>query len=279
LETFFYNKRLKVKQSTKKPLYIFLTVILLLAGKESLANQKCVSGKIDLWAKATFATTGDTLIINGQSVKLISIRAPSIEKKQKFFQSGQPLSKLSQTQLNKIIANNNLKVGLEFDKNIRNAFGKQQAHAFLEDGRSVQQLLLQSGLVLFAPTDKNDKNIECYRKTEQIARQKNRMLWSLTAKIPQLRYPIAESKSLTTSDIGYRIIRGKVASVSRSKRNIIINLDTTGIRIIKKFWKNFNYRKLQSLKGKVIEIRGYAVQFRRGMYVNITSPYAIDLLP
>ncbi|HHT00567.1 MAG TPA: thermonuclease family protein, partial [Thiomicrospira sp.] len=68
-----------------------------------------------LWTKAEYALSGDTLVINKQVVRLIGIHAPKIAKEQKFNNTGEPLAKESQTFLNKLLANNNLEIGIEFD--------------------------------------------------------------------------------------------------------------------------------------------------------------------
>ena len=239
---------------------------------------ECKMPEIDHWAKATFATRGDTLIVQGQLIRLIGVVAPEIEKKQKLLQPGQPLAQVSQTFLNKLIANNEMEVGLVYDEQKRDNAGRTLAHVFFKDGSNATTRILEAGLGIAEATPPNTQFMNCYFAAEQTARNQGIALWGIAKKMPQLHYPIAESTTLYPNDIGYRIIRGKVVKVDKSSTNIIINMDTTGIRVPKKYWKYFDYGDIQDLMDKTIEVRGYAFQYRRAMFMSIESPDDIDLL-
>lgn len=242
------------------------------------ANDDCQMPEIALWHKATFATRGDSIIVKGQLIRLIGVIAPEIEKKNKLLQPGQPLALESQTFLNQLLANNEMEVGLVYDEKIRDSTGRTLAHVFLRDGRNLTTEVLAAGMGLAASNPANSRFASCYFAAEQRARDKKAALWSLEDPEGQFNYPLAESSQLNPEDIGYRIIRGKVALIEKSSTNIIINLDTTGIRIPLKAWDNFDYNAIMSLRDKVIEVRGYGFQYRRAMFVSIESPNDIDLL-
>ncbi|WP_237261749.1 thermonuclease family protein [Thiomicrorhabdus immobilis] len=230
-----------------------------------------------LWTKAEYAITGDTIVINNQRVRLAGIYAPQIEKKQKWHTPGEPLAKESQTFLNKLLANNDLEVGVEFDKTRLDNRNRQLAHLFFKDGTSIQQKMLESGYAIGRTTYGNLKHAKCYYQAEQKARDGGYQLWDFLAKNPDRHFPLAESTTLTSEDEGYRIIRGKVVKVDKSSSNYIINMDTTGIRVQKKYWDNFDYNKLEALDGQTIEVRGYAYLYKGAMYMLIENPYAINL--
>lgn len=242
----------------------------------SADNQTCkVDTKKLLWTKAKYAVTGDTLVINNQKVRLAGIYAPQIEKKQKFHTPGEPLAKAAQTFLNKILANNDLEVGVEFDTTRIDNRNRQLVHLFLRDGTSVQQQILQSGYALNWTTYNNLKHATCYYQAEEKARKGGYQLWDFLAKNPDRHFPLADSSKLTSDDEGFRIIKGKIVKVEKSSTNYIINMDTTGIRVPKKHWDKFDYSKLKALEGKTIEVRGYAYLYKGAMYIIIDHPYAI----
>ena len=241
----------------------------------------CAPKKIDVWVKASFALSGDTIIIQNKQYRLIGVEAPQIEKKQKFYTTGQPLAKESQANLNTILANHNLNVGVEYDQKRSDEFYRTYVHLYVKEGDKIvnlQKLVLESGLALAQSEPPNELHQQCYYQAEKDARQNKVALWSLAEKRPDLNYPIAPSSNITTDDEGYHIYRGKIVKVDKSSNNYILNMDTTGIRIREADWDRFNYDELEKLEGKVIEARGFGFLFQGAMFVKIHTPYAIDRL-
>jgi endonuclease YncB( thermonuclease family) len=117
----------------------------LLSWSTFAAEDSCAAEKIDIWTKATYATNGSNLIIQGKRVRLNGVYAPQIERKQKFHTPGEPLAQEAQTFLNKLLANNDLEVGVEYDTTKVDKFGRQLVHLFLKDGTNIQQKILESG--------------------------------------------------------------------------------------------------------------------------------------
>jgi len=229
-----------------------------------------------LWTKAKYAISGDTLVINDQIVRLIGIHAPKIAKEQKFNSSGEPLAKESKTFLNKLLANNDLEIGVEFDTTRLDNRNRQLVHLFLKDGTSVQQKILENGFAVNRTMYNNLKHAKCYYQAEQKARKGGYQLWDYLAKHPESHFPLVDSSKLNTQDTGFRIIRGKILKVEKSSSNYILNMDTTGIRIPKEYWDRFDYQQLEALEGQTIEVRGYAYLYNRVMYMIIKEPYAFS---
>ncbi|NPA71419.1 MAG: thermonuclease family protein [Gammaproteobacteria bacterium] len=242
--------------------------------EKTLCNQQ----NIDLWAHATYAKNGNTLIIQGKTVRLIGVHAPLTDRKQKFNNPGEPLSKEAQTFLNKLLANNDLEVGVEYDTTKVDKFGRQLVHLFLRDGTNIQEAIIKAGFGLNYPAGDNNKYAQCYFAAEKVAREGQFQLWDYLEKHPDSHFPLAQSSQLTSQDTGFRIIRGKVEKVMKSSSNYIINMDTTGIRIPKRHWHRFNYRELKALKGKTIEVRGQAFLHKGVMFMIIDTPNSIDAL-
>ncbi len=229
------------------------------------------------WVKATYAQSGDTVLIQGARFKLVGIYAPQVPRPQKFNTPGQPLTKESQTFLNKLLANNDMRVGVEYDTTQVDKFNRQLAHLFLKDGTNIQQKMIESGFAVAYTTSDNTLHQQCYFEAEQRARSNQYQLWDLAEKNPELHFPLVNSSDLRKSDDGFRIIRGKVERVEQSSTNFIINLDTTGIRIPKRHWDKFDFSALKALKGQEIEVRGTAFFYKGAMFVVIDHPNAINL--
>lgn len=242
-----------------------------------LANL-CGPQNIDNWTQARIAQAGNILIIDNRQYVLAGVHSPEMGNPNNRTDPARPLSREAQTFLNRILAQNDRKVGIEFDESSMDGFGRAVAHLFLEDGTNINQRVLENGLGMAVSNPPNLRYQACYFQAEQNARAANRGLWRLTSSAPELKYPIALSSQLSDMDFGFRIIRGEVRSVSRSRNNYIINLDTTGIRVQREFWPNFDYAEIEKLKGQTIEVRGHAFAHQGAMYVVIQHPNMIDKL-
>ncbi len=255
---------------------LLLSISIISVAHASVTQQDCSSKNVELWTKATYATSGSDLVILGKRVRLIGLYSPQREKKQKFNTPAQPLAKEAQLFLNKLLANHDLDVGVEYDTTKIDDFGRQLVHLYLKDGTSVQQKILESGFAINRPAYNNNKYAKCYFEAEQKAREGQFQLWDYLAKHPESHFPLVKSSDLTTQDKGYRIIQGKVVKVMKSATFYIINMDTTGIRIPKRYWDRFDFNKIKQLKGKTIEVRGLAYLYNGVMFMVIEEPNAID---
>jgi len=259
---------------------LFLGLLLTTCASTAQADD-CAPQKIDVWVKASFALSGDIVNIQNQKYRLIGVEAPQIEIKTKFNTQGQPLAKASQKNLNRLLANHNTEVSVEYDAARLDNFNRPYAHLFVKQGEQVvnlQKLVLESGYARAKSTPPNNLHQKCYYQAEAKARKNQIGIWSLQQDNPQLNYPIAESSKLDSKTVGYHIYRGKIIKVMKTGNNYILNMDTTGIRIRKEDWDKFDYNAIKALEGKVIEARGFGFLYQRAMYVKVHSPFAIDLL-
>lgn len=272
-----------------KPLQIWpLAFLLALLSIPVLAAENCQNLMPDkselIWVDAEFAITGDTIIVQNQKTRLIGLNAPKKEEKEKFNTSGEPLAEESQTYLNKLLANHNLKIGILYDQTQTDEFNRQLVHAFFEDGKSVQIEMLKAGFAIYRPELDNNRFANCYIDAEQSARNGGYQLWDLLEKQPDLNYPLIESSEIYAEDEGYRIIRGEIVLSQQGKKYFFLkdyyqmNMDTLGIRIPVKSQSKFDTTKLKALKGQQIEVRGLVYHYKGAMYMVIHSPLAINVL-
>ena len=263
--------------------HTILTILLFLVSFGIGANQTedCQPKKIEQWVTASFASSGDTIIIQNKKFKLIGVNAPRKERKQKFNTTGQPLAKEAQNRLNKLLANHDMEVGVEYDTRKIDSFNRGLVHLYVKRKGVIQnlnQLMLASGYAIVKSEYSNYLHQECYFQAENQARTQEIALWSLHKNQPNLNYPIVLSSKITLEDDAFRIYKGKIVDVIDRSNGYILNMDTVGIRIPKQYKVNFDIEKIKQLKGKVIEVRGNGFLFRRAMFVKIQSPNAIDAL-
>jgi len=241
----------------------------------------CQPVKIDKWVKMDYALSGNKMLSGNVIYLLNGLYAPLREKKSKFFQKGQPLAKESQTTLNRILADHDLKVGIEYDKVKVDKFLRVRMHGYVKEGDrliSIEKLMLEQGLGLFLPEAENDRHAKCYLQAEADARKNVVGLWAVEQKYPTFHFPLVKSSELALDDIGFRIIQGPIKQVWKTSNNYIINMDTTGIRVRPEDWHRFDFRKVKALEGKTAEVRGYGFIYKQAMYVIIQTPNAINLL-
>ena len=230
------------------------------------------------WTQAQMALSGDTLLINNRQVKLIGIQAPAMGNPSNRSDPPQPLSQQAQRTLNHFIASHDLQVGIVFEQQAQDAFGRLQAHVFLPNGQLLAGIMAQEGMALAVAIPPNLRYQACLFNQEQQAREAQRGLWALTLNAPERKFPLAESRELSDLDNGFRVIRGPVNQVSRTRRHWQITLDTTAIRIPRDAWSHFSWEEVQALNGQVIEVRGDGFAFQGGMFVTIQHPHMINRL-
>lgn len=241
----------------------------------------CAPVNIEVWAYASYATDGETLIIQNKKFKLIGVKAPQKQRKNKFNMPGQPLAKKSQDRLNRLLANHDLRIGVQYDTRKKDTFNRGLVHLFVKQGDKIvnlNKLMIASGYALAFSEYNNNLHQKCYYQAENDARKDGIALWSLAKNQPELHFPIVNSTDVTSNDDSFRIYRGKIVKVDKSRRNYILNMDTTGIRVRREHWEHFDFNELKKLKGQTVEVRGYGKLFKGRMFVNIESPNVINVL-
>lgn len=260
------------------PYIILLTLLISLPLSLTAQELDCGPQNIDRWTQARIAQAGNLLIIGNQQYVLAGVYAPDMGNPSNRSDPPRPMSRDAQRLLNSILANNDRKIGIEYDQQPIDRFGRRVAHLFLQDGTNINQQIIAQGMGMGIAHPPNLNYQECYFNAENQAREQQRGIWSLTYNAPELKFPIALSQQLSDMDGGFRIIRGKVHSVSRSRNHYMINLDTTGIRVQREHWPLFSYRELERLLGQTIEVRGYGFAHKGAMFVIIEHPHMINRL-
>ncbi len=214
--------------------------------------------------EVTRVIDGDTVILrDGRHIRLIGINAPEIGHNGKISEPGADAARkhlLLLLQGHKRIL---LKTDIQqFDRHKRTL-----AHLFLADGKNIQASLLAKGLATPLTIPPNLNYLDCYHHHSDQAMVSQQGLWYL-----QQYKPLA-STNLDKSIQGYRVITGKVERINESRLSRWINLTgNTTLRIKRNDLDYFNESDLHTMKGKMIQVRGWVYHKNKEFRINLKHP-------
>lgn len=166
-------------------------------------------------------------------------------------------------------------VGLRFDRERHDQYGRLLAHVYLADGQSIEAYLLNAGLAAQIVVPPNSGNVACYRAAEQSARMAQKGVWrEYYRPQPALAVP-ADAR-------GFRVISGKVLSVGQSKKSWWLNFmprpkpgeaaKGVAVRISRDDLENFDKAQLRALPGKTIIVRGWIYPYKNQRVMRLRHP-------
>ena len=125
------------------------------------------------WYTVKWVNDGDTIVLtNGWRVRYIGINAPEIDHEN---QKAQPYGYKARSFNKKLVLSQ--KIGLEFDEERRDRYGRLLAYIFLEDGSFLNSRLLENGLAYYLHRRPNVKYDKRLMKTQQEAMKFRKGLW------------------------------------------------------------------------------------------------------
>lgn len=179
----------------------------------------CTADHIDEHVTVERLYDGDTVkLSDGRRVRFIGINTPEIGHRGA---SPQPLAGTARDMLQALLEQSRHTIGLRYDAEHQDRYGRDLAHVYLRDGSSVEARLLEHGLATIMPVPPNLWNLACYQAVEQRARKARRGIWAL----PEYQ-PVAAIQ-LRQHDTGMRLIKGKVTASRLLKGDIWLTLDDT----------------------------------------------------
>ncbi len=126
-------------------------------------------------AKVTSITDGDTLVVDGgERIRIIGIDTPERGRDGK---PGQPYAKAASDYLSRLIPPGTT-VGLAFDNERQDKYGRTLAHVLRANGEPVAVALLENGYARTLVIAPNTRQANCYAPIEERARQQQRGIWS-----------------------------------------------------------------------------------------------------
>lgn len=221
---------------------------------------------------------GDTLRLrDGRSVRLIGINTPEIGRKGKV---SEPLAEAARDALQALLGKN-ATVGLRFDRERQDRYGRLLAHVYLADDRSVEAALLTAGLAAQIVVPPNVGQLDCYRAAENAARRAGKGVW-------QNIYRPLPVKDVSRKARGFRIIRGRVTQVGESRRSLWLNFrprpgdgprEGVAVRIAREDLQWFTGEPPQLLRGKTIIVRGWMSPYKKQSVMRLRHPASMQVVP
>ena len=197
---------------------------------------------------------GDTLrLSDGRSVRMIGLNTPELGKQGR---SDEPFAVAARKRLQALIDASGGRVGLLPGKQVKDHYGRTLAHIYSTSGANLEAQMLADGLGFQVAVAPNVDLVACQQAAERSARKAGLGLWRQS--------PVLKAEQIQRS--GFAVISGRVSKVQRNRGGIWIELqDSLVLRVAPNLVGQFDNARLQALKGKQIEARGWIVdRSRRG---------------
>ncbi len=232
--------------------------------------ERCAAANIDEYLKVEYVHDGDTLhLVGGQKVRLIGINTPELARDKTPAEHYGVEARDALRRLLKAGA----RLGIQYGREQYDRYGRTLAHLYLEDGRSVQQWLLEKGYAMAIAIPPNLHNVDCYRQAERHARTERRGIWGRGG------LKTLDAATLRRGDQGFRLVRGKVTKVKRTKNWIWLSLSTNfSLRIAREDERYFDDGLLVSLTQKEVVARGWLTQRKGRWSIRIRHPAALKVM-
>ena len=197
---------------------------------------------------------GDTLrLSDGRSVRMIGLNTPELGKQGR---SDEPFAMAARKRLETLVADSGGRVGVLPGKESKDHYGRTLAHLYSASGANLEAQMLADGLGFQVAVAPNVDLVACQQAAERDARQAGRGLWRQS--------PVLKAEQIQRS--GFAVVSGRVSKVQRNRGGIWIELqDSLVLRVAPNLVGQLDNARLQALKGKQIEARGWVVdRSRRG---------------
>lgn len=286
------EKASKKASVTFRPGAFFIAFLLLLNCAIATADVNCVAPVAPTPATLAYVHDGDTLWLkSGDKVRLIGINTPEVARDKR------PAEALAEAARQAVIAffAGQQQVFLLPGKDARDRYGRRLAHVYRRDGQNLEAHLLAQGLGFHIAIPPNLALAGCLHRAEQRARERGMGVWSS----PQWQ-PLA-AQTLADGDAGFRLVRGRIHSVTQNKYLWVKMEGPLVLRIALDQVGHFKFtedrltdwqgqlKDWRGLVGQNVEVRGWLVDRRsqkslmaKGFArwrMDVQSDYAILLTP
>jgi endonuclease YncB( thermonuclease family) len=209
----------------------------------------CQPRRIDERVRVKHVVDGDTLVLtDGRKLRLIGIDTPEIGRGGF---NDEPYARPARSALQALVQSPGRVVGLSYDRERTDHYGRTLAHLFLTNGDNVTARLLAQGVGPQLVIPPNHDYLGCYLAAEREAFRKQRGIWTLPEFQPLNPLQLA-------GDIaGRRVIQGRVTRVIERKGGIYLELGpSVVIRIARTDLRYFDQPTLTQLRGQQVLARG-----------------------
>ncbi|RME35821.1 MAG: nuclease [Gammaproteobacteria bacterium] len=221
-------------------------------------------------APVQWVVDGDTVHLeDGRKLRLIGLDTPEIHHDGR---PPEPYAIEARSRLQALIGPSRL-VSLFPGRQPRDHYGRLLAHLYTPSGASLQAELLRQGLATLLVFPPNLTLLDCYREAEQEAREAGRGLWSL----PEYRPVDAAAMDPARHDRGYRVIRGRIGKVGRSRDSLWLRMaPKLSLRILREDLKWFP-ESPEGWRGRQVEVRGMLYRSHGRLLMRLRHPAQVRL--
>jgi endonuclease YncB( thermonuclease family) len=197
---------------------------------------------------------GDTLrLSDGRSVRMIGLNAPETGKKGR---SAEPFAEAAKRRLQRLVDENDGRVSLQVGQEPKDHYGRTLANVYGRQGENLEAQLLAEGLAYQVVIAPNVALFDCQQRAERSARQAGLGVWRTS--------PVQAVGHINNG--GFALISGQVSDVQRNAGGVWIELQgSLVLRIAPNLVSQFDVSRLERLKGRTLEARGWVIdRSRRG---------------
>ena len=233
-------------------------------------NDSCRAGNLHEKVTVTHVIDGDTVILSDdRHIRLIGIDTPEIGHDDHKSEMG---ADEARDYLDRLLKANKT-IFITYDQQRNDHYHRTLAHLFLQDGTSIQSLILKRGLATPLTIPPNLEMLDCYQTSSLYAQQHHIGLWALH------KYQPVTTDVLSVQQLGYCIVVGTITRIGESKSAIWINLaKDMAVRITRDDLKYFGSVNFERLEGKKLAVRGW-LYYQNGEYrMHIRHPVDFDLM-
>lgn len=227
-----------------------LLIVALLPTRSVLADEfACKPRRIDERVRIQHVVDGDTLVLtDGRKLRMIGIDTPEIGRGGF---NDEPYARPAQRALQALVQSPGSVVGLSYDRERSDHYGRTLGHLFLANGDNVTAALLAEGLGPQLVIPPNHDYLGCYLAAEREAFRNRRGIWALPEFQPLNPLQLAADIS------GRRLMEGRVTRVRERKGGIYLELGpSVVIRIARDDLRYFDQPTLTQLRGQQVLARG-----------------------
>jgi endonuclease YncB( thermonuclease family) len=230
----------------------------------------CTLAEPDDRVRVRHVYDGDSLVLeDGRRLRVIGINAPELGRDGA---ADEPLAIAARDALRRQLFQSGGVVGLRYGEERQDHYGRTLAHVFAADGENLGAALLRQGLAVAIIIPPDLWGLDCYPAAEREARAAGRGLWAHSDHQPR------ESRDLGLREEGFRLVRGRVVRVGRSRDAHWINLEgAVALRVPKDNLGYFDV-PLESLVGRRVEARGWFYLQRNELRATLHHPAALEVL-
>jgi micrococcal nuclease len=255
---------------------ISINALLLLAAMVDYAHAKCVPPDSAETVTVRHVHDGDTLILEDKrKLRLLGYNTPEVERRER---PAEALAIEAKERLAHWIEAGDRQIRLQYDAERKDRYERTLAHAFLQDGASIAELMLEAGLATSLILPPNLRHADCYSAAENRARAKNHGVWGLPA------YHAADLNKLEAHRDRYTVLRAGVLKLEQNTGGFVIwlgtheNMPQVRAFIAGRDLELFPQQRLKTLTGRKIEVRGWLHRRDRIWTLQLRHPSSLDIL-